>query len=193
MWRWSQWWEDWHGWSPSLISSWPVINPLGFTKHFVRGLLTISPSLLKSSKYLTLKSKDFSRKAWSARWARYKDLMLVHTLLYLNLREVLTSKDLSWTLRCSINMHTTYKSTLKKSKMTGNGSRTILCVCDCIWRMPFPMSLWDLVSRNSWDLHGKRNYMNGKFYHLVWNSFQEYWRLLLNPFFVSFIAKALVW
>ena len=55
----------------------------------------IPPYLLKPLWYLTPKFKDISRKEQSERLARYKDNILIHILQYLNLREFLTSGDIS--------------------------------------------------------------------------------------------------
>ena len=58
-------------------------------------LLATLPSLPKLPMFSILKSLDFLRKEPSIRWAWYKGSILVHTLQYQNLREFLTSGDLS--------------------------------------------------------------------------------------------------
>ena len=58
-----------------------------------------------------------------AGWTTYKGSMLVHTLQYQNLRELLTNGDQSWTWKSSINTYTTYISRWKNLKQSGSGSR----------------------------------------------------------------------
>ena len=61
------------------------------------------------------------------------------------------------------------------SELSGNSSSMVPCVRGWILKMPSSMSPWMPRSRDSFDLNGRGNCMNGKCSLLVSNVLHEYW------------------